>query len=132
MAMKLKPKTFGPIYVFHDGSDQMKFAFGDPAQKTDHPPYYTPVDTMISSLGSCIVKSMVWSAAQHKAELHNFHVIVTAVKAADLPSRVGKISLEVVGQFVDDDALVPEIIKQAKSVCTVSNSMNCEVEITTS
>ncbi|MCF4099325.1 OsmC family protein [Maritalea mediterranea] len=130
--MKLKLKTFGPVYVFHDGTEKMTFAFADPAQKTEYPPFNTPVDTMIASLGSCIVKSMAWSAAQHKAELHDFHVVVTAVKAADLPSRVGKISLEIVGKFVDDEALAPEIIKQAKSVCTVSNSLNCEVEITTS
>lgn len=127
--MKLKPKTFGPIYVFHEGGEPMKFAIGDPQDKTDHPPFKTPVDTMIASLGSCIVKSMVWSAGQYKAPLHDFYVTVEAVKAQDEPSRVGKISLKVVGKFVDDEALAPEIIKQAKSICTVSNSLNCEVEI---
>jgi uncharacterized OsmC-like protein len=130
--MKLKPKSFGPIYVFYDGGDQISFAFGDPAQKTEYPPNNSPVDTMIASLGSCIVKSMVWSAGQHKAELRKFHVVVTAIKAADLPARVGKISLTLVGAFVDDEALAPTIIKQAKSVCTVSNSMTCDVEITMS
>lgn len=64
--MKIKPKSFGPIFVFYQSSGNIQFAIGEPMSKTDHPPYDTPVDTMIASLGACIVKSMIWSADQKK------------------------------------------------------------------
>ena len=130
MAVKVKPKSFGPVFVLFDGKDGILYAQSDPSDSSPCPPTQTPVDTLIASLGSCIVKSLQWAADQRKVALNPFSVKVVGIKAPDLPGRIEKMDVTIIGKPVGDDALVPRIVKQAKSICTVSNSLNCDVAIT--
>ncbi|MEH6526788.1 MAG: OsmC family protein [Sneathiella sp.] len=129
MALKVKPKSFGPVFVIFDGMDGIQYAHTDPSNTSPYPPTNTPVDTLIASLGSCIVKSMQWSADQHKVSLNPFMVKVVGIKAPVLPGRIEKMDITILGSLVDDEELAPRIVRQAKSICTVSNTLNCEVEI---
>lgn len=129
MDSKLKPKVFGPVFVTFDGKDEIQYALSDPSDISLYPPISSPVDTLIASLGSCIVKSVQWSADQRKVKLNPFTVTLTGTKALDLPGRVERIDVEITGNLVDDSALVPRIVKQAKSICTVSNTLTCEVSV---
>lgn len=130
MVLKVKPKSFGPIFVLFDGSETLQFSDGDPGEANPNPPVKSPVDTMIASLGSCIVKSIEWAADQRKVALLPFAVKLVGYKAPELPGRIEKVEITIFGTLVEDEALTPRIVKQAKSICTVSNTLNCEVSLT--
>ncbi|MCV6594904.1 MAG: OsmC family protein [Silicimonas sp.] len=127
--MKLKPKRFGPIRVVFDGADQMRYGVGAGGETSLHPPAATPVDTMLAALGACIVKSMEWAAAQHKVALTPFEVEINGTKSLDLPGRVERLDIAISGRLVEDADLAARLVAEAKSICTVSNSLNSQVEI---
>lgn len=131
MTTKLKPKSFGPIFALFDGSDTTGFAVGDPSQVSPHPPTQTPVDMLLASLAHCLVKSVEWAADQHNVVLPPFMVKVEGTKARDLPNRVAKMHVIIIGDLVDDGAVQRKIIKQAKAICTVSNTLNCAIKVST-
>jgi uncharacterized OsmC-like protein len=131
MALKLKPKSFGPVFALFDGTETTRFAFGDPSNATPHVPIQTPVDTLLASLAFCIVKSVIWAADQQAATLQPFIVKVTGAKAPDLPGRVEKMHITIIGTLVEDGSFAEKIVKQAKSICTVSNTLNCDVTVST-
>ncbi len=129
MTLKVKPKSFGPVFVFFDGSADLRYAYGDASDTSPHPPAGSPVDTMIASLGSCIARSVEWAAGQRNVPLNPFQVKVVGTKSPELPGRVEKAEITIIGNLVDDAALAARILAQAKTICTVSNSLNTEVEI---
>jgi uncharacterized OsmC-like protein len=131
MNVKTKPKTFGPVFAFFDGSETPRYASDPASEKSLHPPVGTPVDMLLASLAYCIVKSVEWAAKDHKSSLHSFAVKVTGTKALDLPGRVEKMEIIIIGNLVDDSAVAGQIVKLAKSICTVSNTLNCAVLIST-
>lgn len=129
MVLKVKPKTFGPIFVSYTEGGDVRYAEGDTTVTSPHPPAGSPVDTMIASLGSCIVKSVEWAAGQRQVSLNPFMVKVVGTKSTELPGRIASIELTIIGDIVDDIALIPRILKQAKAICTVSNSLNSDVTL---
>lgn len=66
-------------------------------------------------------------ARQKKTEVNPFDVEVRATKAEDFPSRFGRYEVRVSAGLVDDPTLAEGIVKRAKTVCTVSNSLNGEI-----
>ncbi|WP_380057887.1 OsmC family protein [Falsihalocynthiibacter sp. SS001] len=131
MAVKLKPKSFGPVFVLYDSTDTLRYAYGDPSEATEYPPVNSPVDTLLASLASCIAKSIEITAASQKASLRPFTVQVDGAKSTDLPGRLAKAHITVIGDFVDDEEQLQKIVKQAKAICTVSNSLTTEITIET-
>ncbi len=126
-ALRIKQKKFGPVYVRYDASESLLYGTNMASVDKAAPPTKTPVDIMLASLGACIVKSIEWVAAQKKTPLNPFCVEVTGIKAGDLPNRVETLTIRVDNRAVDDPDLAKSVITQAKSICTVSNSLNCDV-----
>lgn len=129
MTAQVKPKTFGPVFAFYDGSETTRYAPGQSAEATPHPPAGSPVDMLLASLAYCIVKSVEWAAKDQKASLQPFSVKVTGTKAVDLPPRVAEMNVIIIGDLVDDPAVAKHIVKLAKSICTVSNTLTCAVSV---
>lgn len=129
MVLNAKPKKFGPVYAASGDSDAITYAYRDPARSSPHPPVQSPVETMLAALAACIVKSLRWSAGQHDTAVRPFTVQVDGLKAMDDPSRVETITITVIGQFVEDTTKADVILAQAKSVCTVSNTLNAEITL---
>jgi len=130
MTVELKPKVFGPIFVFFNGTDTLQYAHIDPSNASAYPPIQAPVDTFLASLGACIVMSIKWSIDQRKFFLNPFIIKVVGIKAFDIPNRIERINIEIIGKFIDNEDLIPRIMRQAKLICTVSNSLSCEVNFT--
>ena len=63
MAIRLKPKSFGPVFALYNGSKITGYAFGDPSNSTPYPSTQTPVDTLLTSLAYCIVLSAELAAS---------------------------------------------------------------------
>ena len=129
--MNIKPKTFGPVVAFYDGSETTRYACHLVSDRSPHPPAGSPVDMLLASLAYCFVKSVEWAAKDHKASLHPFAVKVTGTKALDLPGRVERMDVVIIGDLVDDSLGAGRIVKLAKSICTVSNTLNCAVMMST-
>ena len=129
MAINLKPKLFGPVFATFDGTEITGYAFGDQSQATPYLTTKTPVDALLASLAYCIVVSIEWAANQNKATLQPFMVKVTGIKAPDLPSRIEKMHVSIISAVVADVFLAEKIVGEAKSICTISNTLNCEVSI---
>lgn len=127
--MELKPKLFGPIWAEYDGSDTIKFNHSKQSGPEMSFAKNSPVDTLLASLGHCIVMSVQWAAAQRKVDLKPFKVEVLGTKALDEPGRLQRLDVTVIGPVVDDAGLAARILKQAKTICTVSNSLNCDVTV---
>lgn len=127
MIVRMKPKTFGPVFAFYDRSETVRYATDLVSEQSPHPPEGSPVDMLLVSLAYCIVKSVELAAKSHKAPLQPFAVQVTGTKALDLPGRVEQMDLTIIGDLVDDSAVAEKIVKQAKSICTVSSTLNCVV-----
>jgi organic hydroperoxide reductase OsmC/OhrA len=46
-----------------------------------------------------------------------------------MPSRIGRFTLQISGEFVSEASLARDIIGQAKAICTVSNTLNAEINL---
>jgi uncharacterized OsmC-like protein len=82
----------------------------------------SPVEYLLVSIATCFALSCRSALAQrHRAEV-DFEVIVRGSKAADLPSRLGEMELEVV--FADGlDGHAEALAEHAKRLCTVTNTL---------
>ncbi|MFP7571823.1 OsmC family protein [Marivita sp. S2033] len=129
MGLSAKPRTFGPVFAISDGSSAIRYAYRDVSKSTDHPPSHTPVDLLLASLAACILKSVRWSAEQRGATPLPFTVSVTGIKAGDEPSRLGSVEITVIGKPVADQNSIDAVVKQAKAICTVSNSLNSDITV---
>ena len=100
MTVELKPKVFGPIFVFFNGTNTLQYAHIDPANTCAYPPIQAPIDTFLASLGACIVMSIKWSTDQRKIVLNPFIIKVMGIKAFDTPNRIERINIEIIGKFI--------------------------------
>jgi len=129
MTIRPKPKTFGPVFANFDGTQTVQYTDAT-SERSPHLPEGTPVDMLLASLAYCMIKSAEWAAKDHGATLQPFAVKVTGTKALDQPGRIEVMNVTLIGDLVDDPASARQIVKLAKAICTVSNTLNCEVIVT--
>jgi uncharacterized OsmC-like protein len=87
-----------------------------------------PVDHLVGAVAGCFAKScqMVQQALGDPASTVEADVV--ADKAEAKPSRVGKVSIRyAIG--VPNPEKAARIARDAKRICTVTNSLNCEFEL---
>ncbi|EKF17705.1 membrane-anchored protein OsmC family [Nitratireductor pacificus pht-3B] len=89
---------------------------------------WTPVDFLAAAVAGCFVKScqMVLQAlgeAERHIEAH-----VELDKADAKPNRVGRARIRYMIDGLDADRAA-RIAKDAKRICTVTNTLNCEFEL---
>jgi uncharacterized OsmC-like protein len=127
--VKIKPKQFGPVNVLFDGADAITFAQADLAQAQHLPPRPSPIVTLLASLGHCLVESIRIIARREDLTLAPFTISITAEKALDLPGRLEVIRCVVHGNLVADPLRAMELVANAKAICTVSNTLNCDTQV---
>ena len=83
----------------------------------------SPVEYMLIAIAGCFALSCCGALKSRKAPPTAVEVTVTGEKAADAPSRVGRIALAVVfdGGTAPVDAAA--IAQEAKHLCTVTNTL---------
>lgn len=129
MKIQQKPKSFGPVYISVDDEGILKF--GESLDKVGQvtPDISSPAVSLLYSLGSCIAISVQMAASKKKIFLQPFHVKVRSEKAEDLPSRFGTFQVWVSDRLTEDKQQAKKLLKLAKSICTVSNTLNAEVYV---
>lgn len=126
MAIKLKPKTVGPIIVQWSGG-KILYSFNDPDSMTSTPPADYPSHTLMASLGACYVVSMNRVADQSAIVLPDFTIQITSTSSGDLPIRIGRMDVVIKGLLQTEKDKSEQIVKQAKAMCTVGNTLHCEI-----
>lgn len=90
----------------------------------------SPVDLLVAAVAGCFVKSchMVQDARQEPKTEAVAEVV--GVKGEGSPNRVGKVTIAwSLPGLAPDHA--ERIAKDAKRICTVTNSMSCDFEVMT-
>ena len=128
MGIRLKPASYGPIRILTGPGHPLRYQPHDGIAAA-HPPSGAPALTMLASLGACLAMSLEWCAKQCGVDLGAMTVELTGLKAADMPSRFEQIEI-VVEPENGPGALTEELLNQAKQICTVSNSLNCQLSFT--
>ena len=72
--------------------------------------------------------SMRRVAEQKAIQLPSFTIEITSISSTDLQIRIARMKVVISGLQLEDQALSDEIVKKAKSMCTVGNTLNCEIE----
>ena len=126
MTVKTKTKSFGPVFASSDGTQTVLYSDAT-LDRSSHPPDGTPIDMLLASLAYCMVRSVEWAAKDQGAALQPFSVKVLGAKAPNQPGRIEVMTVTLIGDLVDDPTTARQIIKMAKAICTVSNTLNCEV-----
>ncbi|WP_353474940.1 OsmC family protein [Salipiger sp. H15] len=120
MALKLRPKRFGPVSVLFDPEGAVRFVSDEGGAPLPHPAYDKPVLTLMASVAHCLVESLRILAKRDGVALPAYAITVTAEKAIDEPGRLESMVCKVEGD------LPGEMVREAKSICTVSNTLNCK------
>ena len=131
MAIKLKPKFYGPLRLDHDVPGSFTYttdagyraSAGAPASADLAP----PSDLIMAALASCIGISLEIVAQEMKIDPGAIGVVVDGEKALDLPHRFARFKVTVHLDDMEDKDLALRLLNQAKQICTVSNSLKSEV-----
>jgi uncharacterized OsmC-like protein len=129
MALTLRPKRFGPVFVRFDDQGIVSFATEATGPGQPHPPGDKPVLTLMASVGHCLVESIRIIAARDQTQLAAFAISVTGEKSLDAPGRLQTILCRVHGALVPDPEAMERLVKEAKTICTVSNSLSSEITL---
>jgi uncharacterized OsmC-like protein len=129
MALTLRPKRFGPVFVRFDDQGIVSFATEADGPGLPHPPGEKPVLTLMASVGHCLVESIRIIAARDQTQLAAFAIAVTGEKSLDAPGRLQTILCRVHGALVPDPEAMEQLVKEAKSICTVSNTLNSQITV---
>ena len=127
MPIRMKPKSYGPVFVRSAADGSLRY--GDSAGTIDreHPISGSPAETLLSAIGACMVLSIAIVAARDETVLNPFFVEVRAMKSEQPPSHFGQYQIRVSAELTTDRQVAEAIVKSAKSVCTISNSLNGEI-----
>lgn len=129
MAIKLKAKSYGPIYVIANQHGELRYSEDLEAETSASPDISSPAISLLYSLGSCIAISLAMVAQREKIQLADFYLMLSADKASDLPNRFGSFTVAVSATMLADKNKAHDLIKKAKSICTVSNTLNANIKI---
>ena len=88
----------------------------------------TPVDILVASVAACFMKSCHLAQGARSTAQTRVEVDVTATKADGRPNRLGAIRIAWAMPELDE-AEASRIAKDAKRICTVTNSMSCDFEV---
>ena len=81
----------------------------------------------MASLGACYIVSINRVAEQEAIVLPDFTIQITSTSSVDLPIRMARMDVVIKGLLPTDKDKSEQIVKQAKAMCTVGNTLNCNI-----
>ena len=129
MQIKVKPKTFGPIFVHIDRERFLHYGRAEDVIDQISPPTDSPAETLLFALAACIAISLHIEAEKSGLTLDAFRVRAACKKAGDLPNRFDQFEVSVPSSIADDYKSAEQLLNAAKSICTVSNTLNVDVSL---
>ncbi len=129
MKIKIKPKLYGPVIVHSKDDGALLYGSDGQTLADSMPGSVLPAELLLASVGACIAVSIRMVADRMDIPLVPFDTEVRAAKAETTPARIGRVEIIVDLTFLDDAELAMTIAARAKSMCTVSNSLNGDVTL---
>ncbi len=123
MAIKMKPASYGPVIAKVDSDDNLLFATVE-SEFTATPSLQSPAMSLLYSIASCMVLSLQMVAKRKKIELEPFTVEVICHKGETLPAHFSHYEIALSRSVHPDLAVAEKLLKDAKSICTISNSIS--------
>ncbi len=128
MGIKVKPSSYGPAIAQLDESGVIQFGISG-SDATATPSLESPAVTLLYSIASCMVLSLQMVAKRKKIDIQPFSVEVTAHKGEELPAHFAHYEIVLSRSVHDDQDVAKKLLKDAKSICTISNSMSGTFEL---
>lgn len=133
MAMRLKPKFYGPLRLQRNTPGHFTYtteagyqaSTGAPASAELAP----PSDLIMAALASCIGISVEMAAEELNLDPGAIDIVINGAKARDLPHRFGSFEATVHLDDIEDRDIAARLLNQAKQICTVSNTLKAEVAV---
>ncbi len=134
MPIRMKRKSYGPLTIASNQENRFiittQNGHSHAAGFGDSDEFSAPSDLIMSALGSCLAISLEMAAAQQKVRLGAMNITVDGEKASTLPNRFDSFNVQITLPDFQDREAAKSLIKAAKEMCTVSNTLNAEVHLT--
>ncbi len=128
MAIKMKPASYGPVIVKMNDEGVLQFATQE-SEFTSTPSLESPAMTLLYSIASCMVLSLQMVAKRQKLEIEPFTFEVICHKGEELPAHFSRYEIALSRSVHRDLAVAEKLLKDAKAICTISNSMAGSYEL---
>lgn len=128
MAIKIKSATYGPAIAALNEHDELVFG-SEVNQLSQTPQLDSPAMTMLYSIASCMVLSLQMVAKRKKIALEPFYFEVMGHKGDSLPAHFARYQVALSASVHSDREVALKLLKDAKAICTVSNSMSGSFEL---
>lgn len=129
MTIKVKPVSYGPLIV--STNDSGALVFGSELEALSQAPsLVSPAETLLYSIGSCMVLSLQMVAKRKKIDIDPFYIEVTGHKGTELPAHFARYEIALSNSIHSDATLALTLLKDAKKICTISNSLSGSFELT--
>ncbi len=128
MTIKVKPASYGPVFAKIDNEGALVFASVD-SEFTATPSLESPAMTLLYSIASCMVLSLQMVAKRKKIDIQPFQFEVTGHKGTELPAHFTRYEIALSRDIHPDLEVAQKLLKDAKSICTISNSMSGTFEL---
>jgi uncharacterized OsmC-like protein len=128
MTLRVKPSSEGPILVSFDEHRGLRYGCVL-SELSVAPVLDNPAETFLYSIGSCMAISLQKLALRRKVDIHPFHLQITGHKGEFLPAHFTHYDIELSKDIHSDRELAEKLLKDAKKICTISNSVSGSVEL---
>lgn len=128
MMFRVKPSNEGPIFVSFDEHGGLRY--GRLLNELSIAPILdNPAETFLYSIGSCMAVSLQKLALRRKIEIQSFHIQITGHKGQFLPAHFTHYDIQLSKGIHSDRELAEKLLKDAKKICTISNSVSGTFEL---
>ncbi|MGR5284135.1 OsmC family protein [Vibrio maritimus] len=128
MTLRVKPSSEGPILVSFDEHGGLRY--GRVLSELSFAPVLdNPAETLLYSIGSCMAISLQKLALRRKIEIQSFHIQITGHKGEFLPAHFTHYDIQLSKGIHSDRELAEKLLKDAKKICTISNSVSGTFEL---
>jgi uncharacterized OsmC-like protein len=128
MTLRVKPSSEGPILVSFDEHRGLRYG-RVVSELSVSPVLDNPAETFLYSIGSCMAISLQKLALRRQIEIQSFHLQVTGHKGEFLPAHFTHYDIQLSKGIHSDRELAEKLLKDAKKICTISNSVSGSVEL---
>ncbi|USD64301.1 OsmC family protein [Vibrio sp. SCSIO 43136] len=128
MAIKIKAASYGPAIAALNADGELVYGT-ELGALSKTPELDSPAMTMLYSVASCMVLSLQMVAKRKKIEVQPFSFEVIGHKGTELPMHFARYEVALSAGVHADPEVAQKLLKDAKAICTVSNSLSGSFEL---
>ncbi|MEZ9233056.1 OsmC family protein [Vibrio amylolyticus] len=123
MGIRVKPEQYGPVIAELRDNNVIYFGLKG-TELTTSPPFDRPANMLLYSVASCLILSLQAVAKRKKIAIDPFYIEISAHKGAKLPIQIVQYDVVLSSSIHTEREISASLLKSAKAICTVSNSLS--------